>query len=264
MNIIGQDKILNFISSNTISTIPRTIMLEGEHGSGRHLICNHIANEYGIEIEDISDNLNYDKIEQITLTVSPKLYVINSSSISVKNENAILKFLEEPLKNALIVLLVENKYSLLDTIRNRCYLITLEKYNKDTLSRFITDESNRELFLKVCNTPGDVISLQQSSLEAMLALCNKIFNSIDRATFGNTLSLSDKMAFKDEKDKFNFDIFFRLLTLTSYERVLNNLPNSIVEYELTNSYLNRLSIKNIDKKMLFENYLLKLKVLRRT
>lgn len=259
MSLIGQDKIINFIKSNNISTIPRTIMLEGESGSGKHSLCKLMSDVYSIELEDISNDLTFEKIEQITLTVSPKIYVINSSNITVKNENAILKFLEEPLKNAIIVLLTENKYSLLDTIRNRCYVLTLEKYSKNTLKQFITNSEDEELYLKICNTPGDVISLQENSLKSMLELCNKIFTSINRATYANTLSLSSKMAFKDEKDKFNFVLFFKLLDIVAYERVLQNTPNCISEYQLTNEYLNRLNIRNIDKKMLFENYLLKLK-----
>lgn len=262
MNLIGQDKIINFIKSNTISTIPRTIMLEGEFGSGKHSLCNIIADMYSLELEDISNDLTFEKIEQITLTVSPKIYVINSSNITVKNENAILKFLEEPLKNAIIIVLTENKYSLLDTIRNRCYVLTLEKYSKDILKQFITNEKDEELFLKICNTPGDIISLQENSLRDMLDLCNKIFTSINRATYANTLSLSNRMAFKDEKDKFNFILFFKLLNIVAYERVIQNTVNCIAEYQLTSEYLNRLSIRNIDKKMLFENYLLKLKQLR--
>lgn len=263
MNIVGQDKIIKFIESNTLSTIPRTIMLEGESGSGRHTICNFIADTYGLEIEDISNNLTYDKIEQITLTVAPKLYIIDSVNITVKNENAILKFLEEPLKNALIVLITENKYSLLDTIRNRCYLITLNKYSSDTLKLFMNEDSDVEMLLKICNTPGDVLSMQENSLPNMLGLCNKIFDSIHRATYANTLSISDKIAFKNEKDKYNPKVFFKLLLIVSFDRVCNNVSGSNEDYKLTNEFNNNLSIKNIDKKMLFENYLLRLKLLRR-
>lgn len=259
MNLIGQDKIINFIKSNNISTIPRTIMLEGGYGSGKHSICKILADTYSLDIEDISDNLTFEKIEQIILTVAPKIYLIDSSSITVKNENAILKFLEEPLKNAIIVILCENKYSLLETIRNRCYILSLEKYSDDILVQFIPTTADKELYLKICDTPGEILTLQENSLKDMLNLCEKIFTSINRATYANTLSLSDKMAFKNEKDKFNFNLFFKLLTLLSYDRVIQNTPNCIFEYNLTNDYLNKLSIKNIDKKMLFENYLLKLK-----
>lgn len=258
MTIIGQDKILKFIESNTLSTFPRTVMFEGESGSGKHLLCNFMAKTYGIEIEDISENLNFEKIEQITLTVTPKLYIIDSANISVKNENAILKFLEEPLKNSLIVILTENKYSLLDTIRNRCYLITLNKYDKELLKTFITDNSREETLLKICTTPGDIISMQENSLEQMLNLCNKIFESINKASYSNTLSISDKLAFKNEKDKYNVRLFFKLLQVVSYERVCNN-TGSINDYNLTNQLFNESTIKNIDKKMLFENYLIKLK-----
>lgn len=263
MNIVGQDKILNFIDSNNLTTIPRTIMLEGEEGSGKHSICNYISKHLGIDIEDISDNLTYEKIESITLTVAPKLYIIDSSNITVKNENAILKFLEEPLKNSIIVLLTENKYSLLETIRNRCYTLTLKKYSQELLETFITDTPNKDILLKICSTPGDILSMQETSLLDMLNLCDKIFDSIQKATYANVLTISDKMSFKNEKDKYNFKLFFKLLSSVAFDRVCYGISNSIEDYNLTNEYLNRMCIKNIDKKMLFENYLLKLKTSRR-
>ena len=58
------------------------------------------------------------------------------AKISVKSQNTILKFLEEPTSNCIIILLVENLSSLLDTVINRCQVFELEKYDKSTLSLF--------------------------------------------------------------------------------------------------------------------------------
>ena len=105
MNILGQDKILKFIDRHTLTTLPRTIMLEGLSGSGKHIICNHLAEKFGLVLEDISESLTYEKIEEITLRVEPVIYIINAEKLTTRTENTILKFLEEPLKNAFVVIL---------------------------------------------------------------------------------------------------------------------------------------------------------------
>lgn len=260
--IIGQKKLLDFIDKHNLSTFPRTIMLEGELGSGRHMICQYIADKFNLEIEDISDILTYDKIEEINLRIRPYIYIIDSSKLTVKNENTILKFLEEPLKNAYVIVLCENKYDLIETIRNRCYSLTLAKYNQVQLEQFITIQEHARIILTICNTPGDVIKLQTYPIKDMLDLAIKIYEKIHNASFANTLTLSNKIAFKNEKDKYDFIIFMRALMYVSKTRVLNNAPNSINEYLVTNDYYNRAYVRNIDKKALFENFLIALKKIR--
>ena len=260
--IIGQDKLIRFIDKQTLSTLPRTIMLEGQPGSGRHLLCQYISEKFNLKIEDISDNLTYELIENINLRVEPYLYIIDSSKITVKNENAILKFLEEPLKNAFIVILTENQYNQIETIRNRCYLLTMSVYNTDTLKQFINNEKDMDFILMICKTPGDVIKLQSHPLENIITLCEKILNKINIASFANMLTLSNNIAFKNEKDKYDFLIFFRVLLYVAKVQVINQYPKCIQTYNLTNEFYNRTKIRNVDMKMLFENYLFELKRLK--
>lgn len=262
MTMIGQEKILSFINKHNISTFPRTIMLEGESGSGKHTICQYIAQSFSIQQEDISECLTYEKIEEINFRVLPYLYIIDSCKLTVKNENTILKFLEEPLKNALIVVLCENRYDLIDTIRNRCHIISLKKYSKEELRCFISNKEHENVILTICKTPGDILKVQSHPIKDMLDLCIKIFEKIDKASFANTLTLSNNVAFKNEQNKYDFIIFFRSLLYIAKTRVHNNEPNSVQEYLLTSEYYNRTFVRNTDKKMLFENYLIALKKLR--
>ena len=257
--MLGQHKLIDFIDKHTLTTFPRTIMLEGLSGSGKHMICQYIADKFGIEQEDISDDLTYEKIEEINLRVRPYLYIIDSTKLTIKNENTILKFLEEPLKNAYIAVLCENKYDLIETIRNRCHVLSLATYSKLQLENFITNKEDMYVILTICNTPGDVLKIQSHPIKDMLDLCIKIFEKIDKASFANTLTLSNNISFKNEKDKFDFTLFMRALLYIAKIRVNNNASNSIPEYYLTNDYYNRSLVRNIDKRMLFENYLLALK-----
>lgn len=262
MGLLGQEKLIQYIDNHDLSTFPRTVMLEGKEGSGRHTLCDYIGDRYGLQVEDISDSLTYEKIEEINLRVQPYLYIIDCTKLTVKNENAILKFLEEPLKNAFIVLLTENRYSQIATIRNRCYLMCMAKYSRDQLETFITDRENTSVILTICETPGDVIKMQSHPIKDMLDLCIKIFDKIGVASFANTLTLSNNIAYKNEKDKYDFKIFFKALLYIANCRAVHNEQNCVMEYLLTSDYYNRSLVRHVDKRYLFESYLIQLKKMR--
>lgn len=258
MTIIGQDKLISKIDKFTLDTFPRTCILEGPKGSGKHLISNYIATKFNLEIEDITSNLSLEYITEITLRTKPYLYTISCSDLTIKNENTILKLLEEPLKSTYIVLLVENKNLLLNTIVNRCYHMVLEPYNKQTLATFLNKSvEDKELVICLSETPGDVLAVQSYPLKDMADLCIKIFDKISVANYANTLTLANNIAFKNEKDKFDLNVFFKMLLMISRDRIYTH--NNYYEYFITNDFYNKLKIKNIDKKYLFDNYLLTLK-----
>lgn len=254
-----QNSVIDYINKHTTATFPRTVMLEGEVGSGRHSICNLIAEKFNLHVEDISDSINYDKIEEITLKVEPYLYIIDSNKLTVKNENALLKFMEEPLKNSFIILISENRYNEIETIRNRCHIISLCKYTTEQLCEFIVDDTQKNVILTICKTPGDVIKLQSYPIKDMLDYSIKIYEKIDIASYANTMSISNKIAFKNEKDKFDFELFFRCLLYIAKIRVINKEPYSVQDYTISHKYYIMSKLKNVDKKMLFENFLLNLK-----
>lgn len=260
--IKGQERICNKIDSLTMDTFPRTLLLLGEYGSGRHSIVKYIADRFKCEVEDISSKLTLEYIDTINQRVTPMIYVIDSKELTIKNENVILKFLEEPLKNAFIVVLSETKYNIIPTILNRCQVWELATYGQDFLKSFITDVTvDYDTLLKVANTPGKVIEYQTYPIKEMIELSHKIFSNIGRANFANVLTLSRFIAFKNEKDKFDFNLFLDVLLLVSKEMCDQNFKDCTQIYFLTNNLNNNKHIFNIDKKALFENYLIELKLL---
>jgi hypothetical protein len=138
----------------------------------------------------------------------------------------------------------------------------LETYSQDFLKTFISNNNvDTEMLLQISNTPGKVIEYQSYPIKDMLDLGYKIFNHIARANVANVLTLSRFLGFKNEKDKFNVDLFFDILLLVSKELCYTNPNFSTKIYELTNELNYNKYIFNIDKKALFENYLIRLKLL---
>ena len=164
--IVGQEKLCKRIDRCTLDTFPRSLMLVGEEGSGKHLLCEYISKHLGLPIEDITESLSLETINDIYLKVEPYIYTIMVNRISVREENLILKFLEEPLKNSYIILIADTEIGLLPTIVNRCTVFQLQHYKKDVLLGFVNGKSQD--VLEVAHTPGMVIKLCQHPFEDMI------------------------------------------------------------------------------------------------
>lgn len=254
--INGQEKITSFINKCTLDTLPRTLMFIGQKGSGKHLIATYISEKFNLTLLDITDKLDYDTIEEINNRTEPYLYLIQINKVSVKEQNTILKFLEEPLKNSFIVLIAEHTLSILPTILNRCNCWTLQEYTKDFLSQF---SDNIDL-IKIANTPGQIIELTHAPFNDMVELANKIITKIELASVPNTLTLSNKIAFKNEKDKFNLDLFMLVLSYRITDMWRMNVDIRYPKaYMVTSDLVNKLRIPNVEQRPLFEKYLIDLR-----
>ena len=262
MMILGQEKLCNQIDNLTMDEFPRSLMLVGARGSGKHLIVDYIANKFKLTVRDITKTLNLETIEELYNRVEPYLYIINANELSVKEENVILKFLEEPLKNSYIVLLCETEVGLLNTIINRCQIWYLQNYSKELLRSFLSN--NNEYVLTVASTPGQVIELCNTSFEDMLELADKIIDKIHIASVANTLSLSNKLNFKNESDKFDVRLFVDVLLQRFVEKYRTNSDNKYsTGYLRTVELKKKLYVHNLDCKALFEKYLVELRAIMR-
>lgn len=257
-----QEKLYSIVDSFTLDTLPRTILLLGEYGCGKSTLISHISSNIGLDIEDISDNLTTEYIDDITLRVVPKIYTINTERLTIKNENVILKFLEEPLKNAYIILTAHDRRSVIPTVLNRCQVWKFDDYPKDYLVSLVSEDTqNKDFLLKVATTPGKIDLYKSFPLSDMFGLASKIFDNIKVANFANVMTIDKSLAFKQEKGKYDVDLFFEILLIVSSDNCKSNTHKCYEVYELTRKLNENKFIFNVDKKLLFDEYLIKLKML---
>ena len=55
--IIGQDRLRTIIDNYSIQTLPKTLMLLGPDGCGKHTFAKYISNRFSLDYLEISDNL---------------------------------------------------------------------------------------------------------------------------------------------------------------------------------------------------------------
>lgn len=259
--MIGQEKIkteiAGFIQNDSF---PRTVLLVGESGCGKHTLSNEIAEELQLPLIDISDKLDYETITEIQLNPLPNVYLVDCTGIREREQNIILKFLEEPLKNSYIILLSVNKSTILETVLNRCFVIEFEAYIKEQLKNFLPSEDDS--VLKYANTPGRVIEFSKCNIQDIVKLCDDILLKINIASFSNVLKIPEKLdldAKSDDKDKLNFDVFSYIL-LYEATRLYSEKMIKFKSFLLVSDFCNDLMIKNINRRYCLEHFLFELKL----
>lgn len=261
IDMIGQSNLIDKIESLTVDTFPHSLILRGEWGSGRHTLTNIIAQHLNLQIIDITESISREYIDELYLKIEPYIYLIDSKYISTKEQNSLLKFVEEPLKNSFIIFLAERTTSLLPTINNRCQVWMMNPYDTSMLSKF--SEGHNEIF-PYCNTPGQVKLILDTCVDKipdMVNLCDKMVEKMKNASFSNVLSISNNISFKDDNDKFPYTTFIHVL----YSRICYHTvaiscdPIMFKIFERTRILVADSDIPHVNTQHLFENYLRDLK-----
>ena len=254
----GQEKLLNIFNTMTIQELPHTMLLCGEEGCGKHTLSKYIADRFNLEYVNITETFGSELFDTILARSLPTFYFIDLSTISMVQQNVLLKFIEEANDYIYVCLSINSKNLALNTILNRCVIYEFVPYTreqlKDLAKAFFGEE---ELPLKVYTTPGQMRNAQFKNLKEVNDLSIKFINSLHLASFQNTLSLSDKFNYKDLYDKYDVYAFMKLLLVNLNTMYLEKGNKQYFKmYEITNKYLNRLIDKRLNKQNLFESYLI--------
>jgi len=259
--MVGQTKLLEKLNKYNIDNFPRSTMLIGEQGMGKHTLVNYIKdNILHLPIVDITDNLNKEYIDLIYLNPNPLIYIIDFNKITEKESNAMLKLIEEPISTSFLILLVDNRNNVLNTILNRCIIFELEQYSINELKEFTKGCKNEDLILNIVKSPGKILNSNLDSyIDELYNLCNTIVTKINKASYLNTLSITDKINYKDEYNKFDLTVFFDCLSYCYYKDFLDNKNNKSLQlYLLVSENRKKLVDKRLNKELFVSNFLSKL------
>jgi len=222
--------------------------------------CARIDSKNFSELEIIEPDGSWIKKEQLdklqknfstkSLESSNKVYIINhAEKLNLSAANSILKFLEEPEENIVAILLVDNMYSLLDTIISRCQIIklnnkrnfkdnvsTIEKIsnylfnNLDELNCFVELNKDNEIILEILNfikkieTGGLAVILEETKI------CNRFLK--DKEEFNRFVEImilfyKDCLDYKIGKTINIFDEYKEILSSVTENNEINQIMNKI-------------------------------------
>lgn len=219
--MIGQTNLRNKLKSYTLKNFPKSNLIIGPKGCGKHLLLKELADYYKVDLIEITNDYN---VEDIELNIKYVFYIIDLSNIELRTQNKLLKLIEEPNKFSIFFILSTNENNVLPTIKNRCIEYNFESYSIEELKsiRELSDINN----YKYCNAPGQLLEINESQIEEIKKLAEIIINKIKYSHTANILKLSHSFSFNNEDDKINIRLFFnilledyseyKLLKLTSY------------------------------------------------
>ena len=237
----------NSIKSNMIS---HAYMFEGPSGVGKNTMARELAATL-LEMENLFNSPDYIEITpdgnsikiaqirklQSDILVKPyksyKIYVIDEAQkMTVEAQNALLKTLEEPPKYAIIILITNNKESLLDTIKSRCEIIKFTPIPLVEVADYLTQigvDKNRASLLANFSRGSMQKAIELSESEDFHIMRDEVQKYVETFLTGSMLDIMD---IQSSIEKYKDNITNVLDLLVNYFRdimmVKENVDSSMI------------------------------------
>lgn len=265
--IVGQAnlkcKLETLVSNNNF---PRFSIFVGQSGSGRKLLtkwvcknlsANYVLSDISVEsVRGVIDNA-YKCIGQ------PTVYVFaDADSMSAAAKNALLKITEEPPKNAYFIITINSISNTLDTIRSRGTVFYMDPYSLSELmyyyrSVFGSTVDAANIISSVCTTPGEINQLMTVDPIQFYSYVEKVVDNVAVVSGANSFKVGDMLKFKDsDTGKYDLMLFFRMFMAICSLRLRDNPIHYAYGIDATSKYLQELRIVGINKRSLFDMWLL--------
>ena len=255
----------NSIKSNMIS---HAYMFEGPSGVGKNTMARELAATL-LDMENLFNSPDYIeitpdgnsiKIAQIRKLQSDKLvkpyksykiYVIDEAQkMTVEAQNALLKTLEEPPKYAIIILITNNKESLLDTIKSRCEIIKFTPIPLVEVADYLTQtgvDKNRASLLANFSRGSMQKAIELSESEDFHIMRDEVQKYVETFLTGSMLDIMD---IQSSIEKYKDNITNVLDLLVNYFRDIMMVKENVDSSMIIN--LDRLVfIKNMSTKITY-------------
>ena len=255
----------NSIKSNMIS---HAYMFEGPSGVGKNTMARELAATL-LDMENLFNSPDYIEITpdgnsikiaqirklQSDILVKPyksyKIYVIDEAQkMTVEAQNALLKTLEEPPKYAIIILITNNKESLLDTIKSRCEIIKFTPIPLVEVADYLTQigvDKNRASLLANFSRGSMQKAIELSESEDFHIMRDEVQKYVEIFLTGSMLDIMD---IQSSIEKYKDNITNVLDLLVNYFRDIMMVKGNVDSSMIIN--LDRLVfIKNMSTKITY-------------
>ena len=264
--MVGQKVLRHFIQGQIdAETFPKFAIFVGEKGSGKKTFVQDVftsrfwQNIYhtGTGVDDVRNIIAEANRLRGTRTV---FYMPDADSMSLQAQNALLKVAEEPPKDTYIILTVEDEHSLLDTIRSRGNIYRMESYTRKDIEAYAKEryraiEPYTQIAGELCQTPGDVNELMEYGPQAFYKFVELVVEHVAVVSLANALKIANKVALKDEVDKYSLKMFLRAFLAICGARMLDD--SKYLEWSLiTSATIQKVqTVRGVNKQMLFDSWL---------
>jgi len=255
--MVGQTELLNKINSYSLENFPKTILFLGDPGCGKHTLARYVAQKFSIDLVIVNSEVTQEQLIEYSQKPLTTFYLIDLTLFTEKQQNKLLKFIEEPSRYVYTILIANSEAGILPTILNRCIKYHFAEYSVEELKQVVSLKN--ELIYKICKTPGQAILANDNNVDKLYETCLNIVQNIKRANFANTLKLATKINYKEEYNKHDFLEFLNMLKYVAFEEFRKtNSDTSFLIYRHTVDYMQQMVNKSIAKEPFMLNFLTRL------
>lgn len=256
MALIGQDRLKAIFKTFTLTTLPKTLLFLGPEGAGKATFANYLAEEFSLNTQIIDEKVSAEELDAFMQKPIYTLYIIDLTKFNEKQQNQFLKFIEEPSQYMYVALLANSTLGILPTVLNRCQKYYLDAYTKEQLKSFDwVNPIEYDFLYEVCPTPGQIMTVDTKTAKPLYDLCELIIKVLPTNTYANTLKIATKINYAEEYNKYEFNLFFNMLSYVAakvYKETGNETALKV--YLITDSAIQELAVNKTIQK---ENYVYK-------
>jgi DNA polymerase-3 subunit delta' len=213
-----------------------------------------------IAVDEVRDVIHF--INHTPAMAKYRVVIINSADDLNKNSaNALLKVLEEPTKNSILILISHNPGFLLSTIKSRCRVIKFDNLKNDEFDNVMAEsgyKSKDKADISTAraianNSPGVASQIIENNGETILKRINEILSQIQNPEISKIIKFSDLIKGKENND--NWFVFSEIL-LWQFSRFIKHLsfPSNENFNDEETIFINYLKSKNQTTEVLTNKY----------
>lgn len=264
--MIGQREVITKIFGQIErGKFPRFSILIGESGGGKKTLAKEISNKLGVSSVIIGTTVDNIRgcIEDSYKLVDPMVYIIaDCDNMSSAAANALLKVTEEPPQQAYFILTCENLENLLPTIKSRGVTYMLEPYSYEDKCDYLSvcskqlSEEDETFILDVATNIGDLKMFMDIDVAEFRNYVILVIDNIAKVQGSNAFKIGDKISLKED-NKYDLRLFWKAFICLCVDRMVGeDAIKYAVAVAMTGNALQQLSIKGINKDMLFSTWVL--------
>ena len=278
--MIGQEKLIaeldSKINAKGVKVLPRFSIILGTRGAGHEELAKYIASKFDdadyIQLQDVKIDSIRTMITQAYSLHRPTIFCIpHADDMSINAKNAMLKVVEEVPNKAYFIMCLEDLSNTLATIESRAQTLRMSTPTPDEVEKFARslyeskpDEAEIDMIGKVCVSEGEVRMMQKYGAKNFYAYAKYVVDNVTKVSGAEVFKLSDKLALKDEEDKYDIKLFLRTLQMILVDDIKADSASEYTKVRLLVSltisqYMSDLKIKGINKAMLMDNLLLQIR-----
>jgi len=182
-------------------------------------------NNISIKIEQIHSINDFVKLKTSGSNAYRRFVVIDNADLMTPDaQNALLKLLEEPPKDTMIILTIENQENILPTVLSRIQIVTVRKPSKQQLQAHfdIASKDFDRLYILSDGLPGLLKSINDDPDDHPLIIAlDKVRSLLSKKSYDRLISVNELSAEKSET-KILLDVLGRMAKISINSAVAKN------------------------------------------